>query len=218
MNNTEMNSLFISMEYNDREFDGINEFKNELEAQCHYQIRPKWIPACSEGAELWMTIFVNSELAKFLASAVAGGLAWDLIKVGSKKYVFTPFFNALEKLNIKNEKSWGGINILRLKFQFDDCEIYVGGLNKSFTSVMSSVFREIAINKPKFENEVGQGVVKIELPIEVDEQPSKGNKYLLDIYNEDNSIEAYLKLWKITFTTEFPVMIYDFETDNLKEI
>jgi len=90
-----MNDLFISMEYNVREFEGIDEFKNELEDEYNFQLRPKWIPACSEGAEFWMTIYVNSELVKFLVSAVAGGIVWDLIKVGTKKYVFSPIFDAL---------------------------------------------------------------------------------------------------------------------------
>lgn len=215
-----MNDLFISMEYNDREFEGIEEFKSELEKEYQFQLRPKWIPACSEGAEFWMTIFVNSELAKFLVSAVVGGIAWDLIKVGAKNYVFTPFFKALENLNTKNEKNWGGLSILKFKFQFDDCEIYVGGLNKNFTSIMSSVFNEISKKKPRFEKEVGQEIIKIELPIEVDECEGidKRYKYTIDTFNEDYTIKAYLKLWKLTFTTDFPIMLYDFEKDTLKEI
>ena len=215
-----MNDLFISMEYNDREFEGIDEFKKDLEKDYQFQLRPKWIPAFAEGGEFWLTIFINSKLGGFLISAVAGGIAWDLIKVGAKNYVLEPFFRALEKLNLKNEYNRRGLSILKLKFQFDDCEIFVGGLNKNFTSVLSSIFQEISKRKPLFEEEVGQEVIKIELPIEVDQRDGidENYKYLIDTFNEDYTPEAYLKLWKLTFPTDFPVMLYNFENDTLKEI
>lgn len=215
-----MNDLFISMDYNDREFEGIDDFKSELEKEYSAQVRPKWIPAFSEGAECWFTIFVNSEITNFLASAIAGGFAWDIIKVGAKSYVFEPFFNALEKLNKRNETKWNGLRILKLKFQFDDCEIFVGGLNKNFTSVMSSVFQEIAKKKPEFERRIDQQIIRIELPIEKFERKglSEREKYTIDTFNEDYSIGTFLKLWKLTCKTDFPVIIYNFEDDTLKEI
>ena len=215
-----MNDLFISIEYNDREFEGIDEFKNELKKDYHFQLRPKWIPTCSEGAEFWMTIYVNSELVSFLVSAVTDGMIWDLIKVGTKKYVFTPIFQALERLNTKNEQNWNGLSILKFKFQFDDCEIYVGGLNKNFTSIMSSVFREIAKKKPWFEKQIGQEVIKIELPIEKYDREylSESQKYMIKTFNEDYSIKVFLKLWKITFSTDFPIAIYNFDVDSLTEL
>ena len=215
-----MNDLFISMEYNAREFDGIEEFKSEMENNYQFQLRSKYIPACSEGAEFWTTIYINSELAKFLISAIAGGLVWDLIKVGSKKYVFEPFFKALEKLNSKNKKNWNGIKVLKLKFQFDDCDIYVGGLNKNFTSVISSVFQEISKKKPLIEKRTGLNIIKIEMPIEKDDREGIEKKYVyqIDVYNEDYSIEAYKKLWKLTFATDWPIMVYNFADDSLIDI
>lgn len=215
-----MNDLFISMEYNDRQFEGIPEFKEQLQQSYQFQLRTKWISSYAEGAEFWMTLFVNSELSKFLASAVAGGMAWDLIKVGSKNYIFTPFINALEELNTKNEQNWNGLKILKFKFQFDDCEIYVGGLNENFTSIMSNVFNEISKKKPKFERLVGLKVIKIELPVKIDKREwvEESDKYKVDTSNKNHSINAFLKLWKLTFETEFPVMIYDFKNDTLKDI
>ncbi len=215
-----MNDLFISMQYNNREFEGISEFKNELDNNYNYQLKPHYIPAASEGAEFWMTIFINSEVTKFLAAAIAGGFIWDLIKVGTKKYVFKPLFKALEELNEKNEPVWGRLRILKLKFQFDDCEIFIGGLNKNFISVISTVFNEVSKKKPRFEREVGQGVIMIELPIKMDEREEidREHKYWIDVFNEDYSIEAFKKLWKITFSTNFPVMIYDFGKDELFDI
>lgn len=54
-----MNDLFISIDYNDREFEEVQSFKAALEKDYHCQIRPKWIPSCSEGAELWSKYSAN---------------------------------------------------------------------------------------------------------------------------------------------------------------
>jgi len=207
-----MNELFVSIEYNDREFDGIDEFKSNLTENYHNQIRPKWIPACSEGAEFWITIFVNTGIADFLKGAIVGGLAWDLIKVGSKKYFFSPLYKALEKLNVNNTQNWGGLKILRYKLQFDDCEIQVGGVNKNFTSIFSTIFQEVAKLKPEFEREIGQEIIKIELPIEYLEHLDNINqRFTIDVDNEDQSIKAFKNLWRITYSTNFPKMIYSFK-------
>jgi len=213
-----MNDLFISIDYNDREFDGIEEFKSELNENYNYQIRPKWIPACSEGAEFWLTIFINSEIGQFLTAAVIGGITWDLIKFGGRKYIFTPLFNALERLNKENQKLYGGLKVLKLKFQFDDCDILVGGLNKNFSSVISAIFREVSKKKPEFERKVGQDVIKIELPIEFLEQYKKINEqFSINIYNENYSVKTFKNLWKITFSTDWPILIYSFEFKKLFE-
>jgi hypothetical protein len=213
-----MNDLFISIEYNNREFDGIEEFKSSLAENYHHQIRPKWIPACSEGAEFWMTVFVNTGIADFIKGAIAGGLVWDLIKFGGKEYVFSPLYKSLEKLNKDNSKNWGGLKVLKYKLQFDDCELHVGGVNKNFTSIFSTVFNEIAKRKPEFEKEIGQEVIKIELPIEFMEHFENVNeRFSLDIYNEDYSIKAFKNIWRVTFSTEFPIMIYSFSEKKLFE-
>jgi len=214
-----MSDLFISIEYNNREFEGIEEFKSSLVENYHHQIRPKWISACSEGAEFWMTIFVNTGIADFIKGAIAGGLAWDVIKIGGKKYIFSPIYNALEKLNKDNSKNWGGLKILKYKLQFDDCEIHVGGVNKNFTSIFSTLFNEIAQRKPEFEKEIGQKVIKIELPIEFIEHLENVNKqFSLDSHNKDYSIKVFKNLWKVTFSTEFPIMIYSFKDKKLFEL
>lgn len=212
-----MNDLFVSVEYNNREIEGIEEFKNKLNEEYLCQIRSKWIPACSEGAEFWMTIFVNSGIVDFLKAAIAGGIAWDIIKSGGKKYIFKPLFEALEKLNQDNQQKWRGLKILKLKLQFDDCEIYIGGLNQNFTTIISTIFSEISKKKPFFEREVGQDVIRIELPIEHLEHLSDNEhkQYVIDTFNKDYSIDTFKNLWKITYSTDFPILIYDFKKNKL---
>ena len=213
-----MNDIFLSIEYNRRQLDGIEEFKSSLDDNYLYQIRPKWIPACSEGAELWITVFINSGIGDFLKAAILGGAVWDIIKISGKKYIFNPLFNSLEKLNKENMASFGGLKVLKFKLQFDDCEILIGGLNSNFTSIISTVVNEVSKKKPEFEREVRQKVIKIELPIDfIEHLKSPNERFSMNEYNDNYSLKVFKKLWKVTFSTEFPVMIYSFKEKKLYE-
>lgn len=211
-----MNDLFLSIEYNEREFEKIDEFKSALNGHYNYQIRPKWIPAAAEGGEFWMTIFINSKLSEFIAAAITGGLLWDVIKVAGKRYILKPLTEALEILN-QNNSQFGGLRVRRLKFQFDNCQIIIGGLNQNFTSVISFIFSQIAKMKPRFESDnEGQEVIKIELPIDYNPSVDKRgySPYQVDVFNEDYDLKAFKKMWKITFSTNYPVLVYDFSKNT----
>ena len=198
-----MNDLFISLEYNYREFEEMDSFKKKLEQQYHCQVRPKWIPSASEGAECWMEIFINSDIGEFLKNIVISGVLWDVIKYAGKNYVFTPLFNMLEKLNEDN-KCWRGLKMENMTFQFDDCKVVFRELNSHFTSIVPRVFLEIARLKPIFEREVGCKVIQIVIPAD---WPMV----------EECSLPIFLDQWKVVFETGSPKMIYDFKSGKFLE-
>ena len=198
-----MNDLFISIDYNDREIKGVQSFKAALKKDYLCQVRPKWIPSCSEGAELWMHIFINSEIYDFLKNIIISGLIWDGIKYAGKTYIFTPLFQHLERLNIDNEM-YGGIKMEKMVLQFDDCKIDVYGLKTNFTSILSSIFNKIATLKPKFEKEFGLKVINIKIPAFTD--------------FEKCELPIFLDKWMITFYTGSPIKIYDFKTGRLCDL
>ena len=214
MKTEEINDLYILIDYNDREFEKVDDFKKSLNSNHYnYQLRPTHIPAAAEGAEMWMTILINSDISLFIFQAITGGLLWDIIKVGGKKYILKPLFDSIEKLN-KGNSRFGGLKILTLKFQFDNCEIIVGGLRQNFTAVISSVFQEVARMKPKFEEDQnGRTVIKIELPVYQDSRilNKSISTYQLETYYDDFSLSHFKTLWRVTFATEYPVVIYDFD-------
>ena len=211
-----MNDLFVSIEYNEREVDGIDVFKDELDKACLNQVRPKWIPACSIGGEMWMTIYINSEIVAFLAGAIASGLVWDIIKVGSKKYVFKPIFEALENLRKSNVEKYKGFEFLTFDLQFDDCVISIGGLKNNFSSVIPLTFMEIAKLKPQFESKIGQEIIKIELPIDyIDHFDDYNDRFIRSEINYEDITDSIQSMWKITFITNWPVLIYNFKSKKL---
>lgn len=210
-----MDNTFISIQYNEREFNNMEEFKESLDKQYNYQVRPKWIAAAAEGGELWITIFINSGLSQFILGAITGGMLWDIIKIGSKKYILRPLFDSLEKLS-KDNSDYGGLRILKLRFQFDNCEILIGGLNRNFTSIVSSVFNEISKMKPKFEKDHEKEVIKIELPLFYNPGIDKRgySPYILDCFSDDYNLKSFKQMWKLTFENEHPVLVYDFNKND----
>lgn len=215
-----MNDLYVAIEYNDREFVGIEEFKSELNGVINFQLSPKWIPACSEGAEIWIDIFVNSRIGEFLKDIFVSGIIYDIIKSTGKRYIFQPLFSALENLNTKNIELYNGLRVLKFKLKFDDCEIHIGGLNKSYNLIIPKIFEEITKLKPLFEKVFsGLKVIKIELPIRYErELEGIENQYFLDSYPEEISLDYYMNLWLVTYETDFPILMYDFKNKNLIDI
>lgn len=216
-----MNDLYVVIEYNDREFIGIDEFKNELNGKINYMLSPKWIPACSEGAEIWIDIFINSNVVDFLRDTLVSGFIYDVIKKTGKKYLFTPLFTALENLNTKNEELYNGLKVLKLKLKFDDCDVYIGGLSKGYRVIIPKIFEDFFRLKPYFERFMnGLKAVKIELPIKINdnEREGMGDRYFIDYYPDEISLDYYRKFWLITYETNFPILLYDFKERNLTDI
>ncbi len=202
------NEIFIEFGYNGREIDGIEEFKNELSEYYLVQGRSIYIPSFSEGGETWFTIFINSSFFEFAKDVVVYGLAWDLLKKGTKKYSFKPFYSALSRLDKANQDSYG-LKIQRIKFQFDDIDIILGGIESHRIAVVSKVFNEIAKRKELIEQEIKLPINKIETPIF--HNPSIDKKgyspYLLETYL-GQSLDSCLDTWKIWFMDNRECKIY----------
>jgi len=208
-----VNNLFFQFEYNEREFEGINEFKAELDKHYNYQAKAKYIPSYAEGAEMWMDLFINTDILSWINAFLAGKLSWELIKVGGKQYIIQPLINALVSLEAKNAQPHFGLRILRLKVHFDDCQIIIGGLNKNFTSILSSIFQEVAKRKTQFENDNKLSLTKIELPVSFNPKIDKigYSPYTIETFHETYKIENFIKMWKLHFMDSFECKIYDFD-------
>jgi len=209
VNKDDKNLLLIEIVHNGSPCASEN-FLRDLESNYHLvQVRPRWLPAASEGGETWFSIFVNSPITEFLAEKVA----WDLIEYGTKKLFLKPLFNALDKLAPEPSKAVVGLRLLKLKIQFDDTTIFIGGINGNFYSIVATVFQKLSILMEKFKNEGGLRVTKIELPIEYRE--SSDNKYQIDTFHDRIDTKFYLGLWKITYMDGGLTKIYDFKSDQM---
>ena len=208
------NEIFIEFEYNGREIDGIEEFKNELSKDYLVQGRSIYIPSFSEGGETWFTIFINSSFVEFAKDVLVYGIAWDLLKKGTKKYFLKPFYSALDKLEKANQDSYG-LRIQRLKFQFDDIEIIFGGIEYHRIAVVSKIFNEISKRRETIEQKIEMPINKIETPIF--HNPSIDKKgyspYLLD-NSIRQSLDSYVDMWKIWFMNNRECQIYKLQDET----
>jgi hypothetical protein len=210
------NEIFIEFGYNGREIEGIDDFKKELSKHYLCQGKDVSIPSFSEGGETWFTVFINSEFFEFAKNAVIGGLAWDLLKTGTKNYFLKPLFEALKKLEDTNKDSYK-LKIEEMKFQFDDIDIVFGGLRVSSIATVGLVFNEIAKRRAKIERQIEMPISKIITPIF--HNPSIDKKgyspYILETHPE--SIESYIEMWKIGYIGNREWTIYKLETEEYLE-
>jgi len=209
---TDKNFVFIEFEYNGREIVGIDDFKKELEDNYHLvQGRSRFIPAASEGGEVWLTVFINSPLIEFLLA----NLAWDLFKYGAKKMFLRPLINSLNNLEKTNEKA-AGLRVKKFKLQFDDTYIYVGGINGNFISIIGTIFQKLFKIIGKFKDEVDLPLTSIELPLYYNESIDKPgySKYTIDTFHDSKDSEYYVRQWKLIYLNGRDCRVYDFEEDK----
>jgi len=203
------NNIFIEFDYNEREIEGVEDFKNELKKQYLIQCKPRYIPAFSEGGETWITVFVNSNFFEFAKDVIVYGLTWDLLKKGSTQYFFKPFYSALKNLEKANRKSYK-LRIQSLKFQFDDIDIILGGIEPHRIAIISKIFNEINKRKESIEQNITLKISKIETPIFHNPAIDKKgySPYLLET-SCGQSIDSYFKMWKIWFNRNRDCYVYD---------
>jgi hypothetical protein len=211
------NEIFIFFEYNGREISGIDQFKKALDKSYLAQGKDYSLPAYSEGGEAWFTVFINSEFFEFAKAMTLGGLAWDLLKFGARKFFLKPLFNALEELWKENEKTHR-LRILKMKFQFDDIEIIMGGVEPPRLAAVSLVFDEIVKRRKRIEIEIQTSIDTIETPIFFNPSVDKKGYSPYNLETRPDNLESYLGLWKIWYMGGHrSCTIYDLKKDEFKE-
>lgn len=189
------NGISVTFEYNGREIDGINEFKKEVDGSYSSQGKDIYIPSFSEGGELFLKIFFESDWGSFVATAIAGGVLWDVVKYAGKTFVLSPLADAIDKLFSVNDKAKDGFG-LKLKSTsliFEDIEIVVFGLSESYREELGEILYQISTRIEQIEAERGGGfsVKTIEFPYYYEDHD---DKYLRDSLTDSYSDTHLLKV------------------------
>ena len=101
---------------------GIADFREELEAEYVTIVRGR--PGALGGLYHLSAEVVSTLTLSHVVQLLLDGVAFDLIKSGTKAFVLRPFLSAYKKLRDRNKSDYGDIDELRLIFQDSLVTIY----------------------------------------------------------------------------------------------
>lgn len=148
----EKNGVSIVFEYNEREIEGIEDFKKEIESSYHAEGQEMHLPAFSEGGEFILKILLETDWNSFVKGALASGLLWDGIKIAGKSFVLKPLSDALDKLFDQNKDGYG-LKLVSTSFLLEDRIIVMHGLSDNYKQEFDTILHKISTRAEQIEEE-----------------------------------------------------------------
>jgi hypothetical protein len=189
---------------------GIEEFQSDLGQE--YVSRVHGRPGDLGGGLYEFAIQVIADISiQDVVKLIAGGIAFDLLKSGTKSFVLRPFLTAYQKLRARNTER--EVDIHEIRFMFSDAEVVVSKIcvNSIYES-LGAIFQVLARDFDCLRS--GGGEVPYTIQIPVFEDPEKRLcrfRVLLDV---DETIEgvssaSYLGYWGIRYDFERASRVFD---------
>ncbi|UBZ13497.1 hypothetical protein LDL77_16630 [Flagellimonas marinaquae] len=197
------------------ELHGISEFKEELDKSYKTFVHQKTDGFGSGFYELAIELLSDISLKEFI-EFVVGGVAYDLIKSGSRRLILKPFYAAYSKLKEKNSN----VDISRLDFSFNDSTISIYKIFKnSIFEELENILLGLQIN---YNNLYLQGVEKpyqIDIPIFKNPNGTHNIDYRCKL-SFDETIkeigkEDYYKFWGSFYQFKGRFYVYDYKNQVL---
>ena len=208
-----MNEITIIFDYkaSGGQIKGLDEFKKELQKNYLRSVRPNRKPQAGGLWDVFVEFYVNISLKEFILSAIAGGLLWDLVKIGTRKFVFRPLVQAFEKLENENQ-NLDYIPVIRMTF--DDVQLCFYGVNKNFFVGVSEVFKILFKDYNKIINLTDQDLYTIHIPAYLDTEITDREIYKIDPDREP-SRQDFTKYWALSYTIDHERDVLDVENLRL---
>lgn len=192
------------------QLEGIAEFEDDLSQ--NYVSRVHGRPGCLGGGlyEFAIQIIANISVHD-VVKLIADGIAFDLLKSGTKSFVLRPFLAAYEKLKVRNVER--KVDIHEIKFMFNDAEIVVSKIcDGSIYESLGAIFQVLAEDFAHLRNGNNEYPYLIQIP--VFEDPEKRLckfRVLLDV---DETIPKvtnadYLGFWGVYYDFERTARVFD---------
>jgi hypothetical protein len=161
---------------------GIDDFRRELAEDYVSFVQGR--PGDLGGLHQLVVEFVSSISLLDAANFLAQGIAFDLIKSGTKAFVLRPFLKAYKKLRDRNATT--GVDIEQLRIVFQDTSVTIwnicdGGIFTNLgqiistlaaryrTMILSSGEPPFEIHVPVFEDPADDRLCRFRVPLDVDE-------------------------------------------------
>jgi len=195
-----MNEITLIFDYkaSGGEIKGLEEFQKSLKSDYIINVRPNRGPQAGGMWDIFVEFYVNISLKDFILGAIAGGMLWDGVKIGTRKFVIEPIIAAFEKLEEQNEYL-DYTPVFRMTF--DDIQIKFYGIEKGFFAGVSDAF---AVLFKQYENIIKlseQELYIIHIPTYLDEEEKDREVYVVDDYSEPERND-YTKFWALSYTID----------------
>jgi hypothetical protein len=198
------------------DLEGIEDFRRELAERYVSVVQGR--PGDLGGLHQFFVEIVSSISLADLALFLAQGVAFDLIKLGTKAFILRPFLAAYRALRDRNKTLRVDIEECRIVFQDStvilykicDDSIFVGLeqipltlARKHSSLLLASGERPEEIHVPVFEDQADDRLCRFRVLLDVDET----------IQGVD--VAAYLRYWGAEYIYSHASRVYDVEKDLL---
>jgi hypothetical protein len=192
-----MNEITIIFDYkaSGGEIDGLEEFVADLKKDYIVHARPNGGPQAGGLWDVFVEFYANISLGDFILGAIAGGLVWDGVKIGTRKFLFKPIIEAFKKLEEKNEYL-DYTPILRMNF--DDVQLKFYGVDRNFFVGMSQVFNVLLKHYEKISNLCEHDLYEIHIPALLDKEDKEREVYIVSPYMEQENPD-FTKFWGMSY-------------------
>lgn len=190
------NDIWIRITFNAcGNFNGKEEFVDELRQFCVVQKREIWYPAACSGHEFIAEVFFNSDFGDFVHNIVLSGFAWDILKLSCSK-----IWKAFRKFTEMNE----GFELQTLRLTFNDVTIKVNETLDDHYVFLAKLFLCLPKHWSNFYKLGIKNIVKIELPL----YPNDCNFDILDRFEPDEVKDPEKCIWYICYELEMETCYY----------
>lgn len=195
---------------------GIEEFRTELEQEYAAAVHGR--PGDLGGLLHMAVEFVSSISMSDVATFIAEGMAYDVLKEGSKSLVLRPFLHAYRKLKDRNRDSQLDIEVLRLTLRDSVLVIYrlsEGSIPANLEKILvaaASEYRHMVLRS-------GEAPFELHIPVFEDPAADRISRFRV-LLGVDETIAPqpqtdYFKLWGLYYDFSRTTRVYDAATHSL---
>jgi len=162
-----------------------------------------------------LAIHITSAISlRDVVSAILGGVAYDIVKLGTQSLFLRPFIEAIKELKQKNKEEH--LEIETIRFSFQDTEVYIKNLrNIPAIDSLGDIFAKLATSYESLSGRNSETPYEIHIPILNDKDctfcqfrsPLEFDETLVPFEAND-----YLKYWGIVYNLDTPSSVYDAES------
>lgn len=193
------------------ELEGLEEFKDALSE--HYVSVVHGRPGDLGGGLYELAVeFVASISLASVAKFLLGGVAFDLVKAGTKGLVLRPFLRAYEKLRDRNKAK--GVDIEELRITFQDSSLVLHKISPDgIFSGLEQIMHTLAASYDFMRLDGSEPPFEIHIPVFEDPAEDRLCRFrvMLDVDETITDISAadYLKYWGLYYDYARTFRVYD---------